>query len=431
VEHRDRSTGYIYELVDPRNRCTRYIGKTTQTLEQRHSQHVRKNKSPGVRAWVLELKACGMKPAILVVATVPVKELDAEEKRQIQLHLSKGCSLLNLQERSDRLGKPDYDEIFEPSGRRDVVVKDSVEPLSWWMQWVAQRQAILVAFSVLLGVALLIAGTVLDRTLPAFICAVMVVGGGWLMFPPMRYLEASRESPVNLYLTWPQMLIGQVFLCVAILVDAPDAWYLLAGGFIFFGAAVRLIINRVQGSELDREEPGYVDVAVELQCPGFNRRGRTMLLGAFATWCGAVGISGLAGAENAAGFSLLEQICLALIGLLMLPVAAAEIRKLPISRRAFGWAMFCMIIPGLGFWISTTAVEAVDDEHRLAGWLLLLMFAAMSIGCLVAGIDDVGQSGMEMARARRLEAAVDTETAESGERVLQSDHFEAQESDGQ
>lgn len=89
------ATGRIYTLTDPRDRTIRYVGQTKQTLDARLAGHVTGPTNPAMRIWINKLVKRGLTPQITSIATVPVSELDAEEKRQIDKHAKSGHRLFN------------------------------------------------------------------------------------------------------------------------------------------------------------------------------------------------------------------------------------------------------------------------------------------------------------------------------------------------
>ena len=52
---------FIYALIDPRNDHVRYIGQSVD-LKKRLSTHLSFSSSHDTRAWIRELKTCGLKP---------------------------------------------------------------------------------------------------------------------------------------------------------------------------------------------------------------------------------------------------------------------------------------------------------------------------------------------------------------------------------
>jgi len=63
----------IYGLIDPRNSCLRYVGKTHKRREIRLAEHVEDAAEGGsrpVHEWIRDLLASGCKPEIFVLARV-------------------------------------------------------------------------------------------------------------------------------------------------------------------------------------------------------------------------------------------------------------------------------------------------------------------------------------------------------------------------
>ncbi|MFC1745933.1 hypothetical protein ACFL35_18215 [Candidatus Riflebacteria bacterium] len=64
----------IYGLIDPTNRCLRYIGKTHQRREWRLAEHLEKAKNgvdSHVYNWIRQLINKGLEPEIFVIEKVP------------------------------------------------------------------------------------------------------------------------------------------------------------------------------------------------------------------------------------------------------------------------------------------------------------------------------------------------------------------------
>lgn len=64
----------IYGLIDPRNRCLRYIGKTHKRREWRLAAHIEsaiEGSSAPVHKWIRELLSIEKEPEIFVVARIP------------------------------------------------------------------------------------------------------------------------------------------------------------------------------------------------------------------------------------------------------------------------------------------------------------------------------------------------------------------------
>jgi hypothetical protein len=63
----------IYGLIDPRDRCLRYIGKTHKRREWRLRDHIdtaNQGSSAPVHQWIRELQATGQQPEIFVLARI-------------------------------------------------------------------------------------------------------------------------------------------------------------------------------------------------------------------------------------------------------------------------------------------------------------------------------------------------------------------------
>ena len=75
----------IYGLVDPRTNEIRYVGKTTQTLNKRLSQHLCSNKkhNPHKFNWINQLKTLNLKPTIILIETCNDKNWVEREKHYI------------------------------------------------------------------------------------------------------------------------------------------------------------------------------------------------------------------------------------------------------------------------------------------------------------------------------------------------------------
>lgn len=75
----------IYGLVDPRTNEIRYVGKTTQTLNKRLSQHLCSNKkhNPHKFNWINQLKTLNLKPTIILIESCNDKNWVEREKHYI------------------------------------------------------------------------------------------------------------------------------------------------------------------------------------------------------------------------------------------------------------------------------------------------------------------------------------------------------------
>lgn len=89
------ATGTVYALIDPRDGATRYIGQTTRSLPIRLAGHL-STPAMSIAAWILELKAAGIKPAIAPLhQDVPASILLRLEREEITRRLLEGEDLLN------------------------------------------------------------------------------------------------------------------------------------------------------------------------------------------------------------------------------------------------------------------------------------------------------------------------------------------------
>jgi hypothetical protein len=64
----------IYGLIDPRDRCLRYIGKTHKRREWRLAEHLESAQqcsSAPVHKWIRELQSIWKEPEIFVLARIP------------------------------------------------------------------------------------------------------------------------------------------------------------------------------------------------------------------------------------------------------------------------------------------------------------------------------------------------------------------------
>lgn len=85
----------IYELVDPRDGSTRYVGQTDSSLNKRLSGHMRSG-SIGMKQWVNDLALAGLEPSIRLLDVVPLSEAGIKEIYWIQRKTAEGCNLLNV-----------------------------------------------------------------------------------------------------------------------------------------------------------------------------------------------------------------------------------------------------------------------------------------------------------------------------------------------
>ncbi|PVD04475.1 hypothetical protein [Streptomyces sp. CS014] len=95
--------GTVYELVDPTDGETRYIGSTGMPLGKRLAKHANSPTNRGMAYWMGSLDAQGLKPEIKPLMRVPVEYLNVMEKSQIEMHSAEGASLLNGGHYSDNI----------------------------------------------------------------------------------------------------------------------------------------------------------------------------------------------------------------------------------------------------------------------------------------------------------------------------------------
>lgn len=87
--------GTVYALIDPRDGATRYIGQTTRPLPARLAGHI-STPAASIAAWITELKAAGLRPAIAPLhQDVPTSILLRLEREEITRRLLDGEQLLN------------------------------------------------------------------------------------------------------------------------------------------------------------------------------------------------------------------------------------------------------------------------------------------------------------------------------------------------
>ena len=92
-------TTLIYALVDPRTGRTRYVGKTTQRLEERISQHCSCKAHLPVAHWAMKLVSLGLKPIVVILQSgIEGDAWEAAERLWIRYMWSLGAELLNLSE---------------------------------------------------------------------------------------------------------------------------------------------------------------------------------------------------------------------------------------------------------------------------------------------------------------------------------------------
>jgi predicted GIY-YIG superfamily endonuclease len=88
---------FIYELVDPRDNATRYVGMTNNP-EARYKQHISQHNGDSPKSrWIQELLTLGLQPLIRILETT---ESEAQARDQelhwIGYYVSQGTQLTNL-----------------------------------------------------------------------------------------------------------------------------------------------------------------------------------------------------------------------------------------------------------------------------------------------------------------------------------------------
>ncbi len=76
----------IYGLIDPRDRCLRYVGKTHKRREIRLSEHIaktREGQSSRVYNWIRGLLELDLEPEIFVLERVPGTDSWEEAERRL------------------------------------------------------------------------------------------------------------------------------------------------------------------------------------------------------------------------------------------------------------------------------------------------------------------------------------------------------------
>lgn len=87
----------IYHLIDPRDKCPKYIGQSGSP-RRRFVQHLRGkfDGNPGKTRWISELRAIGLEPELRIVEICGPLEADAAEQRHIQTAIDQNIHLLNI-----------------------------------------------------------------------------------------------------------------------------------------------------------------------------------------------------------------------------------------------------------------------------------------------------------------------------------------------
>lgn len=121
---------HVYALVDPRNGLMRYIGKS-QSPMVRVSSHCSRAAAQDVWRWTKELCHAGVRPAVVVLYTVPPgDDADAAERFFIAFYGGAGAPLLNM--RVD-------DSAETASAVRDTLRRLARESAPTWLSPSARR----------------------------------------------------------------------------------------------------------------------------------------------------------------------------------------------------------------------------------------------------------------------------------------------------
>lgn len=91
----------VYTLTDPTTNEVRYVGVTTQKLNQRLSQHInaaKNNECRHVCKWIRTLINKDLRPIIEQIDDVSDSEWESMEKYYIKAYRSIGCRLTNISE---------------------------------------------------------------------------------------------------------------------------------------------------------------------------------------------------------------------------------------------------------------------------------------------------------------------------------------------
>lgn len=91
----------VYVLKEPNTNEIRYVGVTTQELNQRLSQHINAAKNHEKRHvcnWISTLLKEGLRPVIEQIDDVPDNQWEEMEKYYIKTYRNIGCNLTNISE---------------------------------------------------------------------------------------------------------------------------------------------------------------------------------------------------------------------------------------------------------------------------------------------------------------------------------------------
>jgi hypothetical protein len=389
--------GTIYKLLDPRNEAVRYIGQTTQTLKQRHRDHLRKNKSDGVLTWVEELRRLGMEPAMLVVTTCPVAQLDAEELRAIRTYRTAGANLLN-KTHNPGTREAAFGQIFRPPGRRDLY--EPVKPWPLAMRRLYIRHLILIALSLLVAIALVIAGTIMSLFWSAFVGALFVFFPCLGLLPWSSHLHARQETIAGLVVAWPFMIIGQVLLIVAILASGPTSWHVLAVAFMVLACVIRFLLHRSQALAIEESTPGHIDLDEALQSTAFQQRRSLVTIAASGPMCAWIGFSGLVDRSLVPGMSVFELAGLLVIGCMFFLAATARLWSIPLPRKAIRSLLVSAALAGSFAGFTVMVIEVAFEQDSKLAWFVVLAFGVIAAMALLAGLEGLSHEARQVVLSR-------------------------------
>ena len=94
---------FIYALCDPINSNVRYIGKSNNP-KKRYRTHISEHGNYYKLSWIKSLKRKGLKPKLIIIDEVNIKDWKFWEMHYISLYLSWGFKLTNLTNGGDGSG---------------------------------------------------------------------------------------------------------------------------------------------------------------------------------------------------------------------------------------------------------------------------------------------------------------------------------------
>ena len=138
-------TTFIYALVDPRTDKEMYVGKANDP-RARLAAHLRSAGKPGNAkrsAWLLELRALGMSPRVVILQEVDVSEWEAAEKRWISEMRARQPDLTNAStgggSRPDKIDKKTTGVIVRVTSAERASIKHAAAKagmsVSAWIRW--------------------------------------------------------------------------------------------------------------------------------------------------------------------------------------------------------------------------------------------------------------------------------------------------------